>query len=112
VFGLPFPIKEFKASLHGQVATIVYMDVPEVGKQKGAVVLFHGKNFSSDYWAPTIAGLIAAGYRVIAPDQIGFGKSSKPDVVYHFDDLAQNTQALLKSLGINKTSLIANSWVA
>jgi pimeloyl-ACP methyl ester carboxylesterase len=44
--------------------------------------------FPSDYWAPTIAGLTQAGYRVIAPDQIGFGKSSKPNVQYHFDDLA------------------------
>ena len=105
----PYPTKEFKTSLQGQPASMIYMDVPAVGKQKGAVVLFHGKNFSSDYWAPTIKGLTAAGYRVIAPDQIGFGKSSKPDVAYHFDDLAQNTQALLKSLGVSKTSVIANS---
>jgi len=105
----PYPTKEFKTSLQGQAVTMVYMDVPAVGKQKGVVLLFHGKNFSSDYWAPTIAGLTTAGYRVIAPDQIGFGKSSKPDVAYHFDDLARNTQALLKSLGINKASVIANS---
>jgi len=105
----PYPTKEFKTSLQGQPATMVYMDVPAGGAQKGVVVLFHGKNFSSDYWAPTIKGLTTAGYRVIAPDQIGFGKSSKPDVAYHFDDLAQNTQALLKSLGVNKTSVIANS---
>jgi pimeloyl-ACP methyl ester carboxylesterase len=105
----PHPTKEFKTSLQGQPASMVYMDVPAVGKQKGVVVLFHGKNFSSDYWAPTIQGLTTAGYRVIAPDQIGFGKSSKPDVAYHFDDLAQNTQALLKSLGVSKTSVIANS---
>jgi pimeloyl-ACP methyl ester carboxylesterase len=72
-------------------------------------LLFHGKNFSSDYWAPTIGGLTQAGYRVIAPDQIGFGKSSKPNVPYHFDDLAANTRALLKSLGINQVSVIANS---
>jgi pimeloyl-ACP methyl ester carboxylesterase len=105
----PYPTKEFKTSLQGQPASMIYMDVPAVGKQKGVVVLFHGKNFSSDYWAPTIKGLTAAGYRVIAPDQIGFGKSSKPDVAYHFDDLARNTQALLKSLGVSKTSVIANS---
>jgi len=105
----PHPTKEFKTSLQGQPASMIYMDVPAVGKQKGVVVLFHGKNFTSDYWEPTIKGLTAAGFRVIAPDQIGFGKSSKPDVAYHFDDLAQNTQALLKSLGVSKTSVIANS---
>jgi len=52
----PYPTKEFKTSLQGVPASMVYMDVPAVGKQKGAVLLFHGKNFSSDYWALTIAG--------------------------------------------------------
>lgn len=105
----PYPVKEFKTSLQGQPATMAYMDVKAVGKQRGVVLLFHGKNFSSDYWAPTIAGLTQAGYRVIAPDQIGFGKSSKPNVAYHFDDLAENTKALLSSLQINRVSVIANS---
>ena len=105
----PYPVKEFKTSLQGQPASMIYMDVPAVGRQKGVVLLFHGKNFSSDYWASTIAGLTQAGYRVIAPDQIGFGKSSKPEVAYHFDDLAANTKALLKSLQIQKVSVIANS---
>ena len=79
----PYPTKEFKTSLQGVPASMIYMDVAAQGKQKGVVLLFHGKNFSSDYWAPTIAGLTQAGYRVIAPDQIGFGKSSKPNVQYH-----------------------------
>ena len=70
----PYPTKEFKTSLQGVPASMVYMDVAAKGKQKGVVLLFHGKNFSSDYWAPTITGLSQAGYRVIAPDQIGFGK--------------------------------------
>jgi pimeloyl-ACP methyl ester carboxylesterase len=105
----PFPLKEFKTTLQGQPASMMYMDVPAVGKQKGAVLLFHGKNFSSDYWKLTMISLAQAGYRVIAPDQIGFGKSSKPDVVYHFDDLAVNTQALLTSLQIQQVSVIANS---
>ena len=105
----PYPLKEFKTSLQGQAASMMYMDVAALGKQKGVVVLFHGKNFSSDYWSFTIAGLSKAGYRVIAPDQIGFGKSSKPDVTYHFDDLAANTQNLLNSLNIKQVAVIANS---
>lgn len=105
----PYPLKEFKTSLQGQPASMMYMDVAALGRPKGVVILFHGKNFSSDYWAPTIAGLSKAGYRVIAPDQLGFGKSSKPDVEYRFDDLAANTQALLKTLNIQRVSVIANS---
>lgn len=105
----PYPVKEFNTAMQGRMLVMSYMDVPAKGKQKGVVVLFHGKNFSSDYWASTIAGLSSGGYRVIAPDQIGFGKSSKPDIAYHFDDLAANTRALLAFLGIQKASVIANS---
>jgi pimeloyl-ACP methyl ester carboxylesterase len=105
----PYPIHEFKTQLQGQAVSMVYMDQAAHGKQKGVVVLFHGKNFSSDYWVQTIAALTKAGYRVIAPDQIGFGKSSKPDVDYHFDELAANTKALLTSLKITRVNVIANS---
>lgn len=105
----PFPTKTFEVIQEFQKAEMVYMDIPAKGKLRGVVVLFHGKNFGSDYWEPTIAGLTQAGYRVIAPDQIGFGKSSKPEINYHFDDLAQNTQKLLSSLGIEKAHVIANS---
>ncbi len=105
----PYPTHEFKTQLQGQAVSMVYMDQAAQGKQRGVVVLFHGKNFSSDYWAQTIAALTQAGYRVIAPDQIGFGKSSKPDVDYHFDELAANTKALLTYLKIKHVNVIANS---
>ena len=105
----PYPTHEFKTQLQGQAVSMVYMDQAAQGKQKGVVVLFHGKNFSSDYWAQTIAALTQAGYRVIAPDQIGFGKSSKPDVDYHFDELAANTKTLLTYLKIKHVNVIANS---
>jgi len=59
--------------------------------------LLHGRNFPSSYWAPVIRTLVDAGYRVVVPDQIGFGKSSKPAADLHFDTLARNTIALLRS---------------
>ena len=88
---------------------MAYMDVAPAGPPKGTVLLFHGKNFASDYWAPVIKGLSAAGWRVIAPDQIGFGKSSKPDMRYTFDLLASSTVSLLDALGVRKVNVIANS---
>ena len=88
---------------------MAYMDGFPTGKSRGVVLLFHGKNFASDYWGKTISGLTQAGYRVIAPDQIGFGKSAKPSIDYYFDDLAANTKQLLRSLKISKTHVIANS---
>lgn len=105
----PYPVKKFYTKFQKQSVEIAYMDVAAVGKPRGVVLMFHGKNFSSDYWAPVIAGLTQAGYRVIAPDQIGFGKSSKPDVKYGFDELASTTKSLLNKLGVSKVSVVANS---
>jgi len=46
---------------------------------------------------------------VVVPDQIGFGKSSKPLAELHFDTLARNTMALLDHLGIAKADIVAHS---
>jgi pimeloyl-ACP methyl ester carboxylesterase len=54
--------------------------------------------------------LTDAGYRVIAPDQIGFCKSSKPvRYQYSFQQLARNTHALLEALGVKQVTLVAHS---
>ena len=54
--------------------------------------------------------LVAAGYRVVAPDQIGFCKSTKPErYQYSFQQLAANTHALLASLGARSVVLIGHS---
>ena len=57
---------------------MAYMDVKPAAPNGHIVVLLHGKNFCAATWQGTIATLTAAGYRVIAIDQIGFCKSSKP----------------------------------
>jgi len=56
-----------------------------------------------------IKTLVDAGYRVVVPDQIGFGKSSKPQGDLHFDTLARNTIALLDHLNIAKADVVAHS---
>jgi pimeloyl-ACP methyl ester carboxylesterase len=73
------------------------------------VVLFHGKNFFGAYWKDTIEVLNKAGFRVIVPDQIGFGKSSKPNVHYSFHLLAENTKKLLDSLGLKQAAIVGHS---
>lgn len=74
------------------------------------VVLLHGKNFTAANWAPTIEFLTKQGFRVIAPDQIGFGKSSKPGTYqYTFAQLANNTRALMESIGLNRCSIVGHS---
>lgn len=74
------------------------------------VTLMHGKNFNADYWTSTAQYLQSLGYGVLIPDQIGFGKSSKPvDYQYSFAALAQQTHALLDSLDIKESIVLGHS---
>lgn len=106
----PFPVHFLELSSQRQYMQMFYMDVkPENYNQKN-IVLLHGKNFNGAYWETTIKALTAAGYRVIVPDQIGFGKSSKPDnFQYTFQQLAENTKKLLDHLGIPKATILGHS---
>ena len=89
---------------------MAYRDLRPTGAADGkTVLLLHGKNFSGFYWEPTIEFLAQQGYRVIAPDQLGFGASSRPDIHYSFHQMAQNTKALLDHLGIPQVDVIAHS---
>ncbi len=74
-----------------------------------AVLLLHGKNFGGFYFENVMRALVTAGYRVVVPDQIGFGKSSKPDSAYFFDLMAQNTAKLLDTLKIDRVSVVGHS---
>tara|TARA_R110001599_G_scaffold90484_1_gene238477 strand:- start:8282 stop:9292 length:1011 start_codon:yes stop_codon:yes gene_type:complete len=77
---------------------------------KPVVTLLHGKNFNADYWTDTALFLQKKGYGVVIPDQLGFGKSSKPsDYQYSFAVMAQQTKSLLASLEIEKTIVIGHS---
>jgi pimeloyl-ACP methyl ester carboxylesterase len=110
--GYPYPYRvEFHAiTYRGQDLRMGYMDVAPAGPTNGrAVTLLHGANFFGAYWARTIETLSAAGFRVIVPDQIGFGKSSKPDLPYSFHWLAANTKALLETLGVQRTVVVGHS---
>lgn len=93
---------------------MAYLDVAPTGKPNGhTAVLLHGKNFCAATWEQTIAALSTAGYRVIAPDQVGFCKSSKPAAYqFSFAQLADNTQALLKSWASTVRWWLAIRWAA
>jgi pimeloyl-ACP methyl ester carboxylesterase len=109
-FEYPYPVQQFKFASQRDSLSMAYIDVRPAKANGRTAVLMHGKNFCAATWRTTIATLSAAGYRVIAPDQIGFCKSSKPErYQYSFQQLALNTHALLASLGINQATLIAHS---
>lgn len=106
----PFPVQYIDLNLQNQDLKMAYMDVPSKKANGDVVLLMHGKNFCSAYWKKTATDLSKAGYRVIMPDQIGFGKSSKPQHLYYsFQLLAQNTKAILDSLEINNVIVLGHS---
>lgn len=109
-FDYPFEVQALELQMQGQDVELVYMDVHPAGEAKGTVLLLHGKNFSGAYWERTTRALVEHGYRVIAPDQIGFGKSSKPtDVQYSFHEMARHTIALLDELGVREVVAVGHS---
>jgi pimeloyl-ACP methyl ester carboxylesterase len=109
-FDYPYPVAHFDFSSQRQKLRMAYLDVAPKKANGRTAVLMHGKNFCAATWRTTIDTLSAEGFRVIAPDQIGFCKSTKPErYQYSFQQLALNTHALLASLGIKNATLIAHS---
>ena len=109
-FDYPFPVHYLPLTLQKQNLRMAYMDVKPSKPNGKTVLLLHGKNFSGAYWDSTATVLSQNGFRVIMPDQIGFGKSSKPvNFQYSFHLLAQNTKILLDSLGIGKVAILGHS---
>lgn len=106
----PQPVAYFPFTLYGQDIRMAYMDVPPQGTPNGkTVVLFHGMNFAGFYWGGPIDALRKAGFRVVVPDQIGFGRSSKPIMPYHFQDMARNSSLLLRHLKIDRAMIVGHS---
>jgi len=110
-FAYPYPLRHYSFSSQGLNLQMAYMDVAPTGAANGkTAVLLHGKNFCGATWEQSIAALSAAGYRVVAPDQIGFCASTKPEhYQYTFQQLAANTDGLLKHLGVKQAALVAHS---
>jgi pimeloyl-ACP methyl ester carboxylesterase len=109
-YDYPYQVYFMPLTIEGQDIKMAYMDILPIGEGNGrAVLLLHGKNFFGEYWKDTIKVLSQNGYRVIVPDQIGFGKSSKPNIHYSFHLLAANTKKLLDSLGVKEVAVAGHS---
>lgn len=109
-YSYPYEVKIFSFSEQRQLLEMAYMDVMPLGSPKGTIVLMHGKNFSGYYFAEVIKKLSGLGYRVVVPDQIGFGKSSRPEnYQYSLHGLAANTAQLLAAIGVEKFYLWGHS---
>jgi pimeloyl-ACP methyl ester carboxylesterase len=110
-FAYPFPVHWFETRSQGVAVRMAYLDIAPAAPANGrTLVLLHGKNFCAATWGDTARDLAARGYRVIAPDQIGFCKSSKPrGYQYSFAALATLTRDLLAKAGVDRPVLVGHS---
>jgi pimeloyl-ACP methyl ester carboxylesterase len=110
-FTYAWPVDVMKITIAGQPAEMAYMDVAPVKPNGRTVVLLHGKNFCGATWESSARALLAEGYRLIVPDQIGFCKSSKPAAAqYSLPMLASLTRKLLQSRGVTRASVVGHSF--
>ena len=106
----PYPSKYLTISVYEQDVRISYMDVAPRGTANGhTVLLLHGNNFGGFYFKAIIDALTAEGFRVIVPDQIGYGKSSKPIVPYNFNSQTRNTYLILQHEKIERAMVVGHS---
>ena len=105
-----FGVKTFNFTSQGQDLVMAYQFEKSPTPNGKTVLLLHGKNFNGAYWGETMKTLLDAGYNVIVPDQIGFGKSSKPaNYQFTFQQLAENTHELLKREGVEESVVLGHS---
>jgi pimeloyl-ACP methyl ester carboxylesterase len=106
----PYPVSYLSLTLYGQDVRMAFMNVAPLGQPNGhTVVLFHGNNFAGFYFGNVIDALRKEGFRVVVPDQVGYGRSSKPIIPYNFHDWARNTELVLDSLKIDKAMIVGHS---
>ncbi|GAB3935141.1 alpha/beta fold hydrolase [Larkinella terrae] len=105
----PHPVHFLNLTIESKPVRMAYMDVKPAQPNGKTVLLLHGKNFNGYYWKTVIQWLTQRGYRAIVPDQIGWGKSSHPDIHYSFHRLAASTKLLLDTLGIPNVTVLAHS---
>jgi pimeloyl-ACP methyl ester carboxylesterase len=96
----------------GKDATVFSYKIHYLEAGRGTpVILLHGMGGEGARWMPTIKGL-ASEFRVIAPDQIGWGKSDKPMTVYHSGVFAEFLARFMKEIGVPKAALVGQSMGA
>lgn len=78
------------------------------------VVLLHGWPDTGAMWDEVTPGLLGAGFRVVAPDLRGCGRSSKPDVTeqYAMHHLVGDVAAVIDRLGVDRVHLVGHDWGA
>jgi pimeloyl-ACP methyl ester carboxylesterase len=88
--------------------------VGEQGSGDKIVLLLHGMPDTSSAWDRQIPSLVAAGYRVIVPDMLGYGETEKPadPKRYALENIIGDMVALIDTLGSKQIDLVGHDWGA
>lgn len=107
-------------NLHGYAFAPNYVEIDglrmhyvDEGPRGGEVILLlHGQPAWSYLYRRMITPLAAAGFRVIVPDHIGFGRSDKPidPRFHHFERQVALVKAFIQKLGLDAITLFAQDW--
>ena len=86
--------------------------IDEGPREGRPIVLVHGNPAWAYLWRNFIPPLVNAGYRVIVPDHLGFGRSEKPDDtnLYQIPRHAARLDQFMESLNINEVTLVCHDW--
>jgi pimeloyl-ACP methyl ester carboxylesterase len=87
----------------------VHLHIEDSGGSGRPLVLIHGWPLSAQAWEPQVSVLQAAGYRVVAYDRRGFGRSDKPASAYSYDVLANDLQRVMEQCGLQDATLVGFS---
>ena len=87
----------------------VRLHIDDSGGSGRPVVLIHGWPLSAQAWEPQVSVLQAAGYRVVAYDRRGFGRSDKPESGYSYDVLADDLEGVMEQCGLQDVTLVGFS---
>jgi len=93
----------------------VDLEVSELGPEHGdLVILLHGFPDLAVSWRHQAPALAEAGYRVLIPNQRGYGDSERPRGVtsYALDLLARDVLGLIDAAGRERATLVAHDWGA
>ena len=87
----------------------VRLHIDDSGGSGRPVVLIHGWPLSAQAWEPQVSVLRDAGYRVVAYDRRGFGRSDKPESGYSYDTLADDLQRIMDRCDLQDATLVGFS---
>ncbi len=96
-------------SIAASPADGVRLHIEDSGGNGRPVVLIHGWPLSAQAWEPQVSFLRDAGYRVVAYDRRGFGRSDKPHSDYSYDTLADDLQRVIEQCGLQDITLVGFS---